>query len=288
MHRVHVLVDRALGPWRVAVTIVACAALGLHPALAGPPQAPGRQGTAPLRPRPIVDHAVVPAGGIGCRHCGNHDCPLRHGHLDGCRDGLCAPHCPVRPAEYGFYRTQWRRWPGQGVTPASAERAATPVPPPPSMVPSADEESPLLPAEVPPPPEDESADGAAVPVPARDAPRPEEKPADPLPSDPLPEQEPPPAKAEPEAPARPRDTVEEAAPAGPPTPPPATPPEPPAADSLFDQTGEPPAEPAVAAAPEPEGLRYPAEVGRSIAAGGTPWRLKPARHQPPAESARGL
>jgi hypothetical protein len=47
----------------------------------------------------------------------------------------------VRPGTFGYYGTQWRRWPGQGVVPVSNEEAATPVVPPKSEVPSADEES---------------------------------------------------------------------------------------------------------------------------------------------------
>ena len=57
------------------------------------------------------------------------------------------PFCPVRPSTFGFYGTQWRRWPGQGVVPASAEDAATPMPPPKSAVPGPDEESPMRPDE---------------------------------------------------------------------------------------------------------------------------------------------
>ncbi|MGI9178317.1 MAG: hypothetical protein ACR2IT_10755 [Pirellulales bacterium] len=51
------------------------------------------------------------------------------------------PYCPVRPGTFGFYGTQWRRWPGQGVVPVSNEEAATPAVPPKSEVPDADEES---------------------------------------------------------------------------------------------------------------------------------------------------
>lgn len=55
---------------------------------------------------------------------------------------MCMPSCPVRPGQYGYYGTQWRRWPGQGVVQASAVEAATPVAPPKSAVPNAEEESP--------------------------------------------------------------------------------------------------------------------------------------------------
>lgn len=86
----------------------------------------------------IVDRAVQPAGG-GCRQCGPTGC--KHGHHRDCRDGACVPYCPVRPSTFGFYGTQWRRWPGSGVVPVSNEQASTPVKPPKSSVPGPDEES---------------------------------------------------------------------------------------------------------------------------------------------------
>lgn len=86
----------------------------------------------------IVDHDVQPAGGA-CRQCGPAGC--KHGHHRDCRDGACSPYCPVRPTTFGFYGTQWRRWPGSGVVPVSNEQAATPVKPPKSSVPGPDEES---------------------------------------------------------------------------------------------------------------------------------------------------
>ena len=55
---------------------------------------------------------------------------------------MCMPSCPVRPGQYGYYGTQWRRWPGQGLIQASATEAATPVAPPKSAVPGVQEESP--------------------------------------------------------------------------------------------------------------------------------------------------
>jgi hypothetical protein len=54
---------------------------------------------------------------------------------------MCPAHCPVRPDVFGFYGTQWRRWPGAGVVPASATDAAAPARPARSQVPSAAEES---------------------------------------------------------------------------------------------------------------------------------------------------
>ena len=95
--------------------------------------------------RRIQDSAVVPAGGGACPACVTgrcRQCPAeRHGHHDSCREGRCVPYCPVRPQHYGFYGTQWRKWPGQGVVPVSDERQATPALPPRLAVPSADEES---------------------------------------------------------------------------------------------------------------------------------------------------
>ena len=106
---------------------------------------------APTRPSSgqrtsaIVDRAVVPAGGAACQQCGPGGCRhghgAAHGHHRDCRDGVCAPYCPVRPSTFGFYGTKWRRWPGQGVVPVSDERAVTPATPPKSEVPAADEES---------------------------------------------------------------------------------------------------------------------------------------------------
>lgn len=66
----------------------------------------------------------------GCRH-------------DGCEIPGCPACCPVRPASFGFYGTQWRVWPGQEVTPAERTEPVGPVLPPKSEVPTADEESPI-------------------------------------------------------------------------------------------------------------------------------------------------
>jgi len=96
----------------------------------------------PASARTVVDAAVRPAGGTVCRECGPSGC--RHGklcHHRDCKDGVCVPYCPVRPGTFGYYGTQWRRWPGQGVVPVSNVEAATPVKPPKSEVPGVDEES---------------------------------------------------------------------------------------------------------------------------------------------------
>lgn len=99
-----------------------------------------------------VDHAVTPAGGVqaaqgNCWQCRQAACPqcrLAEEHHNGhgpCQHGLCPAHCPVRPDVFGFYGTQWRRWPGSGVVQASSLEAATPARPPRSAVPGATEES---------------------------------------------------------------------------------------------------------------------------------------------------
>lgn len=60
----------------------------------------------------------------------------------GCGGKACCPHCPVRPAEFGFYGTQWRRWPTPGQPSRSPTTAPLPAVPPPSVIPGIDEESP--------------------------------------------------------------------------------------------------------------------------------------------------
>lgn len=119
----------------VILAVVACGALPARPGLAEPPR--------PAPPRTVVDPAVVPAG--GCRGCNAPSCRMcqgRHGvHHAGCRDGKCHPHCPVRPQEFGFYGTQWRRWPDRQVVPVAHEREGTPALPPRSQVPRSEEES---------------------------------------------------------------------------------------------------------------------------------------------------
>ncbi len=78
--------------------------------------------------------------GARCAHgrCGHGAC--RHG---GCEVPGCPAHCPVRPATFGYYDTQWRTWPGHGIEQVSSTQPAAPVMPPKSEVPTADEESPV-------------------------------------------------------------------------------------------------------------------------------------------------
>jgi hypothetical protein len=239
-----------------------------------PQTAAAQRPSAPARPRStVVDPAVTPAGGA-CQNCGPGGC--RHGHAGqahhrDCRDGHCAPYCPVRPATFGFYGTQWRRWPGQGVVPASAESAATPVKPPRSAVPGADEES-REPAssDVP-----ESEDVAP---PRREVPREPEAPAPdaPAPDSTEPEMEEPPtpepavekpAPAEPEPRPVPRG---EEKPAASPEAKPAKPQPRPADEDLFDDSAaldNVRRRIAIAVAPEPPDAKPSSEVHPAAHAG---------------------
>lgn len=251
-------------PHVVHAAFCAAIVIGGAPAFAAPP--------APVRPRPVVDHDVVPAGGAACMACRDAHCRIHGGHLAACRDGACAPYCPVRPAEYGFYRTQWRRWPGQGVLPVSAESAATPVSPPAALVPSADEESPVPPPGATPPPGggDDATNGAS------DAATRVRQPVEPAADDP-------PKKSDALPPADGRNDVPAVEPADAPAPAPR------AEDKgSLDRTVPSRSPPVEAVTVEPAGLRYPDEVGRSLAAGVSPWRLQPAGRQRPADSVRGL
>lgn len=146
--------------------------------------------------RTVVDPAVVPAG--GCRGCNAPACRAcrsrQPGHHAGCRDGACHPHCPVRPQEFGFYGTQWRRWPDTRVVPAAAERADTPVLPPRSELPRSDEESPRS--------SDGTAGAVSAPEPPARADEPDQGPA----PDSLPQ--PPQGAAEPDAPLVPPAVLE--------------------------------------------------------------------------------
>lgn len=234
---------------------------------------PGTRAVAnAARPKTIVDHAVTPAGGHTCRHCGGAGCRMHHGHLAACRDGLCAPHCPVRPGQHGFYGTQWRRWPGQGVVQVSAEEEATPVPPPRSQVPAADEESPRNPDAGP-------EDPRPVPEPA-DALQPDAA----LPADPLPE--------EPVAPARPAPAAR--LPAVEPPLPPTPPGEPPLVPGTRDGADLPVEQPAPPLADEDptvgqSEMRYPVHVRRMPPVGTRPLRMvQPAAAQRIVDSDRGL
>lgn len=130
-------------PTLIALIVGGAVTLVVPASAAEPSKAAARvAGTRAVAARTVVDSAVRPAGGMVCGECGPGGC--RHGklcHHRDCKDGVCVPYCPVRPGTFGFYGTQWRRWPGQGVVPASNVEAATPVKPPKSEVPGVDEES---------------------------------------------------------------------------------------------------------------------------------------------------
>lgn len=59
-----------------------------------------------------------------------------------CRNGNCEPHCPVRPDEFGYYSTHWRKWPTSDATGQTRPGAVTPAAPLKSAIPEADEDSP--------------------------------------------------------------------------------------------------------------------------------------------------
>lgn len=173
---------RRSGSAIIARTVVACAGLvAWTPAVLDAAEQPsaGRPAARPVasasRPKTMIDPAVTPAGGHGCRDCGPAGCS--HGHATGqrhhrdCRNGVCVPFCPVRPTTFGFYGTNWRKWPGQGVVPVSHEQLATPALPPRSEVPGVDDESfKSKPGELPEPRADEERKSPREPSPQPDAP----------------------------------------------------------------------------------------------------------------------
>lgn len=216
---------------------------------------------APAPRRPLIDPAVVQAGGA-CRGCRDPQChTCRHGglhrHHHGCREGACHPHCPVRPQEFGFYGTQWRRWPGQGVVPASNLQEATPTRPPKSAVPGPDEES-------------RGPRAGELPAPDVEEPSTVEPPAA-EPSEPAAAPEPEPAKLPPAEPAARPVEEEPVAPAPPPAEPPAKvpPATKPEGDDLFDESATGPVRrrfvagrPAAPAVERPQSAVRPAALVR--------------------------
>lgn len=102
--------------------------------------------------RPILHRApfiVIASCLVGCSGTAG----MRHAdHHVACRNGACAPHCPVRPDEFGYYATQWRKWPRAATTGQPQPGDVTPAAPPKSAIPKADEESPRRPdLDLPPP-----------------------------------------------------------------------------------------------------------------------------------------
>ena len=273
-------------------TALAAACLVLSPGAGtrAAAEQPGRPAVA----RKVVDPAVQPAGGAcrGCRdgHCRTCRPGAGHGHHAGCRDGKCHAYCPVRPQEFGFYGTQWRRWPGQGVVPVANVQEATPVRPPKSAVPGPEAEGRRVPADELPTPEPTDQPPAAEPeAPLPVAPRPVAPPPPPEPA--------PPTVVEPPASARPalEDPV---APAPAPEPPAKAPA---ADDNLFDESSTGPvprrfvagrAAAAIAApdarpAVRPTTLTYPDSVERLPASTtADPLRVPRVPFDPAAESAR--
>ncbi len=185
------------------------------------------------------------------------------------------PYCPVRPQQFGYYGTRWRRWPGQEIMQVSDERAAAPAQPPRSEVPGANEES-MTPRTIEPP-----ADAGGAELPAT-----------------VPEPEPAAARPEPELPPRAE-----------PGPMPAAPPKSEPTPSAKGPAGEPepPSRPRPDATPAPELERTPetkpepAEENLFELLSGTGWKAKrrfpatppggqspggavqPARHLMPAD-----
>jgi hypothetical protein len=105
-----------------------------------PPSRRAPRGAAAVALAAALALGVAPPASAGDRH---HRCGPG-----------CQPNCPVRPGHFGFYETQWRRWPGTAPADAGPPAAGTPAAPPRSVVPGADEESPRRSDdELPPPPE---------------------------------------------------------------------------------------------------------------------------------------
>lgn len=134
--RVVGLVLFVCGAQGAANEVISAIPATIDPALTEAPAAVGEPGACT---GPRHAHGGRCNGGR-CTHgrCGHGAC--RHG---GCEVPGCPAHCPVRPATFGFYDTQWRTWPGHGVEQVSREQPAAPVMPPKSEVPTADEESPV-------------------------------------------------------------------------------------------------------------------------------------------------
>lgn len=157
---------RATAPGRPATTTASpTGSRGSAPSAIGAARS-GATASAVVRADGASAGDAAPAGGVvqagrlvataDCRHCGRRGC-------DACRPGAgrialacngrcdaggCPAHCPVRPEHFGYYPTQWRSWPGQGVRQVSHfDPATTPVVPPRSQLPTLDEEAGVLPDE---------------------------------------------------------------------------------------------------------------------------------------------
>ena len=234
-------------PLRFAATVWAAGWLASGPVVG---LAADRPPAAQARSR-VSDPAVRPAGGAGCQSCGPGGCRQahgkHHGHHAGCRDGVCVPYCPVRPEQFGFYGTQWRRWPGSAVVRVSATRDAGPVSPPRSAVPGPNEES-LNPQADQEPAANPDADAGPVPAPAAPA------------REPLPE-----------PPALPK--------------PPAEPVAPPVLEPAPEMRREPPAEPKPEPTPQPtpEPAPQPTPAAPLVPAEAKPLPAEPSAPAPEAK-----
>jgi hypothetical protein len=94
------------------------------------------------------DDQVVPAG-AHFMHGQQYVCPP-----GGCGRGAhCQGTCVVRPGRFGFYATQWRKWPGDNGVQQASLQEMTPVSPPASAIPAVDEEA-LMPSSLMPDNED--------------------------------------------------------------------------------------------------------------------------------------
>lgn len=174
-----VMATPAMASLRGGLAAIACLVLSIHgadaadrgrqpPARFEPPAAAPLPQPAPSgrrTPGARVDAGVVPAGGVHhgpCARCSRHACPQCRlpvepaGLHNACQHGLCPAHCPVRPEVFGFYGTQWRKWPGSAAVRTSFQEEATPARPPRAEVPKAAEESLRSP--------DATADGEATPT----------------------------------------------------------------------------------------------------------------------------
>ena len=85
--------------------------------------------------------AFTPTPCTSAAECRGSDCKGHQCAGKGCGGKACCPHCPVRPAEFGFYSTRWRRWPSIPQPAPGQPVAPLPAVPPASVVPRVDEES---------------------------------------------------------------------------------------------------------------------------------------------------
>ncbi len=112
----------------------------------------------------VVSSLLAGCSGVGMLQPGLH-ATVAARHHDGCRDGMCDPHCPVRPGADGFYETQWRRRSSGQLARPDDGKGATPAGAPRSIVPRAEEESSRLEVRSLPPVDQPAGPPASVPAP---------------------------------------------------------------------------------------------------------------------------